>query len=148
MNVKIVVMSFGRRISKMSKQLTQAAVRRSVRSFVRETKQEFDADTNRETLMEWIDENCDSIWGNLVKMGRIDQYDVDDLVETASECATIIKTAKDDAWVEDDRGLWEGLTYGLVASIAYFSLRNLLYQGLKNAGIDSNNDYPLKVQDG
>src|SRR5713226_4814806 len=74
-----------------------------------------DPDTDRETLIERMDEECDTLFGRLVKLGRIDQYTVDDLVETAGDCAAIIKLAGQDAWVEDDHGLWDGLTYGILA---------------------------------
>src|SRR5216684_4004353 len=108
-----------------------------------------DPETDRETLIERMDEECDSLFGRLVKQGRIDQYTVDDLVETASDCAAIIKLAEQEAWVEDDYGLWDGLSYGILASIAYFSLRNLLYQAMKDAGHDSNEDRPFsKVPEG
>jgi hypothetical protein len=100
-------------------------------------------ETDRETLIDRMDEECDTLFGRLVKQGRIDQYTVDDLVETAADCAAIIKLAEQDAWVEDDHGLWDGLTYGVLASIAYFSLRNLLYQAMKDAGHDSNEDRPF-----
>ncbi len=105
-----------------------------------------DPETDRETLIERMDEECDSLFGRLVKQGRIDQYTVDDLVETAADCAAIIKLAEQDAWVEDDYGLWDGLTYGTLASIAYFSLRNLLYQAMKDAGHDSNEDHPFSKE--
>ncbi len=108
-----------------------------------------DPATDRDTLIERMDEECDTLFGRLVKQGRIDQYTVDDLVETAGDCAAIIKLAEQEAWVEDDYGLWDGLTYGILASIAYFSLRNLLYQAMKDAGHDSNEDRPFsKVPEG
>ena len=70
-------------------------------------------------------------------------------METAGDCAAIIKLAEQEAWVEDDYGLWDGLSYGILASIAYFSLRNLLYQAMKDAGHDSNEDRPFsKVPEG
>src|SRR6266436_5471846 len=105
-----------------------------------------DPEADRETLIERMDEECDTLFGRLVKQGRIDQYGVDDLVETAEDCAAIIKLAEQDAWVEDDYGLWECLTYGILASIAYFSLRNLLYQAMKDAGHDSNEDHPFSKE--
>src|SRR5712692_6658653 len=102
-----------------------------------------DPETDRETLIERMDEECDSLFGRLVKQGRIDQYTVDDLVETAADCAAIIKLAEQDAWVEDDHGPRDSLTSGILASIAYFSLRNLLYQAMKDAGHDGNEDHPF-----
>ena len=123
-----------------------------VRAKIEETVAEIIGDyrdnpeTDRETLIERMDEECDTLFGRLVKQGRIDQYGVDDLVETAADCAAIIKLAEQDAWVEDDHGLWDGLTYGILASIAYFSLRNLLYQAMKDAGHDSNEDRPFSKE--
>mgnify|MGYP001597742562 CR=1 FL=1 len=106
-----------------------------------------DVDTDRETLIERLDEENDTLFGNLVRSGRIDQYDVDDLVSTAGDCAAVIHAAEQNAWVEGDNGLWEGLTYGVLASIAFFSLRNLLYQAMKDLGIDSNDDMPFAKAD-
>jgi len=124
---------------------TPADIRAKIQETVTEIIDDFkdESETDRETLIERMDEDCDTLFGWLVKQGRIDQYTVDDLVETAADCAAIIEVAKDDAWVEDDRGLWDGLTYGVLASIAYFSLRNLLYQAMTNAGHDSNEDRPF-----
>lgn len=106
---------------------------------------DLEKDCSRDELIERMDEECDSLFGSLVKHGRIDQYDVDDLVETAEECAAIIKCAEEYSWVEDDHGLWDGLTYGVLASVAYFSLRNLLYSACKDQHeVDSNDDSPLE----
>lgn len=122
---------------------TIESVRESVAETVKDMIDDLDFDTDRETMIERMDEECDSLWGNLVYMGRIDQWDEDTLANHAAECGTIIKVARQDAWVEDDSGLWEGMTYGVLPSMAYFSLRNLLYQAAKDAGVDSNDDQPL-----
>ncbi len=101
-------------------------------------------ETERDTLIERMDDDCDTLFSSLVmRGGRICDYDVDDLLATAGPCAEIIRVAQEDAWVEDDHGLWDGVTYGVLASVAYFSLRNLLYQALADAGHDSNDDLPF-----
>ena len=41
------------------------------------------------------------------------------------------------------RALWDGLTYGVLASMAFYSLRNLIYVALKAKGCDTNDDFPL-----
>ncbi len=130
----------------MSQELTADEVREAVKATVADIRDDCDTDTDRDDLIEAIDEHCDSLWGSLVRHGLIDQYDVDDLVATAHQCATIIRVAKDDSWVEDDHGLWEGLTYGVLASIAYFSLRNLLHEYLERDGIDVNQEMPFAVE--
>ena len=100
---------------------TPAEVRAKIQETIAEIIDDFkdEPETDREILIERMDEDCDTLFGQLVKQGRIDQYTVDDLVETAADCAAIIKLAEQDAWVEDDHGLWDGLTYGVLASIAY-----------------------------
>lgn len=127
------------------KTLNQATIKRAVKSTVRSIVDDYkgDEETDRETLIERIDEECDSLFGELVKSGRIDKYESDDLVETAQACAEVIRYASEFAWVEDDHGLWEGLKSGVLASIAYFSLRNVLHQAVKKAGHDSNDDFPF-----
>jgi hypothetical protein len=124
---------------------TQNDVREAVKSTVQDIINDFadKPDTDRETLIERLDEENDALFGSLVRHGMISEYDVDDLVSTAADCAAIIHVAKEDAWVEDDHGLWDGLTYGVLASVAFFSLRNLLYQAMSDAGHDSNDDLPF-----
>lgn len=131
------------------KTLTEHQVRVSVADTVTEIVEAFkdEPDTDRETVIERLDEECDTLFGQLVRHGRIDQYDVDDLIATAQPCGVILQVAQADAWVEDDNGLWDGLTYGVLASIAYFSLRNLLYERMKQAGHDTNDDYPFRRDD-
>lgn len=99
----------------------------------------------REKVIERLDEECDELFWKLVRYGWIDEYGVDDLVATAQQCAAIVKVAKEDAWIEDDHGLWDGQTYGVLASITYFSLRNLLYKKLAVEGYDSNEERPFAV---
>ena len=117
------------------------AVRDTVSDIIGDYKDE--PSTDRDTLLDRLDEECDTLFEQLVHVGRIDQYDVDDLVRTAEPCAAIIAEAQKSAWVEDDSGLWEGLTYGVLASVAFFSLRNLLYAWMESEGYDSNEDLPF-----
>ena len=127
--------------------LTQEKVREAVADSVAGVINYFkDAPaTDREQVIEVLDEECDDLFGWLVQHGRISEYDARDLAMSAQPCSAIIEVAEADAWVEDDHGLWEGLTYGVLASIAYFSLRNLLYKKLADEGHDSNEEYPFAV---
>lgn len=98
------------------KQVTPNKVRSAVREFVRDIKEEYRSGfytkgTDRDTLKNRMDEECDAIWQQLVKAGRLDQYGIDDLLDTVQASATIIEVAEEDAWVEDDSGLWEGMVY-------------------------------------
>lgn len=125
--------------------ITENDIKEAIDAVVQDIIEDFESkpDTDREELIERMDEECDTMFGQLVQHGLISDYDEDDLVRTAQPCAAIIQYAKKHAWVEDDRGLWEGLTYGIAASIAFFSLRNCLYKALADAGHDSNEEYPF-----
>lgn len=125
--------------------ITKIEVRAALESAVADIIADFhnEHDTDRETIIERMDEEADTMFGQLVQHGLITEYDIDDLVRTAGPCAEIIRLADMENCVEDDSGLWEGLTYGVLASVAFFSLRNLLYNALKNAGHDSNDEYPF-----
>jgi hypothetical protein len=129
----------------MNESLTTASVREAVRDAVASIIDEYQdqPDTDRETVIERLDEECDALWGHLVCWGLVAEWDVDTLARHADQCAAIIKTAAEDAWVEDDDGLWDGLTYGVLPAVAYYSLRNLLYQALTDAGHDTNEDQPF-----
>lgn len=123
--------------------LNDKSIREEINTRLDDIIEDYDAETDREELIDRCTEENDAAWGNLVKHHRLDQYTVSDLTETAADCAAIIEFAEANAWVEDDSGLWEGLTYGVLASIAYSSLRNCFYQLLCDRDIDSNDDLPF-----
>ena len=104
-----------------------------------------DKTTNREQLIDLIDYEVDELFterSNRTK--RLDLYNLDDMLDTSQLCGEIIKFAEDRAWVEDDEGLWQGLVYGVLASVAYFSLRNCFVQLMQDRGIDVNDDFPFE----
>lgn len=125
--------------------LTATQVRKAVKATVGDIIRRYSEtpDIDRNDVLDQMHDDCNSLWGSLVKHRRIDEYTAEDLVQTASACATIIQVAEEDSWVEDDRGLWEGLTFGVLASIAYFSLEHLIYDGLAKAGHDTNDERPF-----
>lgn len=122
----------------MTKVTTEKQVRDSVADVATKIIADHNAETDRETIIEACDQACDDLFGQLVQHGRIDQYGSKDLARTAPACAAILTVAAADAWVEDDHGL-EG--------IAFFSLRNLIYQALKDKGCDTNDEFPLAKGD-
>lgn len=134
----------------MTQTLTPEDVRRAIKDVVDDIIADFQhrPDTDRGTVIRRLDEECDAIFGQLVKQERIDCYDVDDLIATAQSCAVIIQVAADDAWIADDSGLWDGLpAYSVLASIAFYSLHHCLDQALQDRGYDTNDDYPFAVED-
>ena len=120
----------------------RAAVRGATRAIIDTYREK--PETSREDVTEALDAACDAAFSTMVRYGSVTGYTVRDLVETAQPCATIIQVADDDAWVEDDSGLWQGLVYGVLACIAFHSLRNLLYEALRAEGYDTNDEYPFK----
>lgn len=111
----------------------QGKIRQAIADTAEEIRDEIDArNVDAGEPHNAIFEYADSMFGNLVQVGPVSGYDVDDLVRTAPACTAIIAVAKEDAWVEDDSGLWEGCTYGILASIAFFSLEHCLWQKLRD----------------
>lgn len=123
--------------------MTIEELREEISSSTKAFIEEQDADVDRNDLLDAIFTLTDDLFGQIVRHGRIDQYSVDDLVNTATDCAMIIQLADEDAWVEDDGGLWDGLTHGVLASIAFFSLEHIIQRYLEDAGVDLNSDLPF-----
>lgn len=119
-------------------------IKQGLNDIVREITTEYGEDDERDTLLEDISTKVDHLWVELVKAGKIWDYTLDDMVETMTDVATILRYAKEHAWVEDDEGLWEGSKYGLSAMVAHFSLLNCAFQAFEDQGINLNADYPLK----
>lgn len=138
------VVSFGNlNTTNMKELMNHQRIETVIESALDDIIDDFDSGADREEVIDRLDEESDAVWTELVKYGRIDKYTVDDLTETASDCAIIIEFAEERAWVETDSGLWQGLTYGVLASIAYSSLRNCFYQLLKDRGHDTNDEFPF-----
>ena len=127
--------------------ITSEDIRQAIQDSLGNMLGDFDTETKREYVIDRMDEECDAVFGQLVMQGPIDKYTVDDLVNTCSNCAAIIRFAEEVAWVEDDYGLWGGLKYGILASIAFFSLQNCFYQLLKNMGHDTNDEFPFAEEE-
>ena len=107
----------------------QERVREHVTMCVDEILENYDLDDD-DSLHDAVFEQCDSSFGELVQHGMISDYNVQDMVRTASDCAAIIEVAEDERCVADDSGLWEGLRYGVLAAIAFHSLENLIRDAL------------------
>lgn len=121
---------------------------------IRKTAQELfgecrDEKLDREDIYDRVFEWTDSAWGNWIRYGRIDEYDVADLVATAPGCCRILELATERNCVADDSGLWDGLTYGVLAAIAFHSLeqliRDLLCAIAQEAGVDLDDDEPFAI---
>lgn len=83
-----------------------------------------------------IFEATDTIFARQVKAKKVSDYDVSDMLQTLGACAAILAVAEEDAWIEDDAGLWEGCEpYGVLASIAFFSLEHCIWQKLDDMDV-------------
>jgi len=113
--------------------ITAKGVREEIAEAAKEIAEEIKVgNVVRDEPHDAIFEATDDLFGNFVQSGRISDYTIEDLKSTVQECAVILGVAEEDAWVADDSGLWEGLTYGILASIAFFSLENCLWQKLRD----------------
>lgn len=131
------------------KTITKKRVREAVAGSATDIIRDFtgEPDTDRETLIERIDADVDSMFGHLVQEGYIGNYTVHDLAATAQPCSVILQVADADAWIETPGDMVSGLGYGVLASVAFSSLHNLLYRKLSNLGHDSKHRYPFAVDD-
>jgi len=118
-------------------------MRETVREAIEDFAKEHHCQTDRDTVQDELFTAVDDLFGREVQHGRIDQYGVSDMVATAADCAVIIALAEEDSWVADDSGLWDGMTYGVLAAIAFHSLANLFHSGLDALGFDTNDDFPF-----
>ena len=100
-------------------------------------------ETDREDVLDRVFEEVDAAFGQLVRHGLITDYDAHDMVRSAPACCAIIEAADDRSWIADDSGLWEGMVYGTLAAVAFFSLENLIHSALEAAGVDTNDDFPF-----
>ncbi len=105
-----------------------------------------DADEHRETVIERIDEEVDSMWGHLVYAGPLSEWSTDDVAEFADEWSAILKWGRSNRCVETDSGLWEGLTHQVPVVQAFYTLRNLfIHRCADEWDIDVNETEPLKT---
>ena len=130
-----------------TKTITAKEVWEDVNRVAGDIIEDMDQDSDRDSVLERCDEEADVLWCQLSQGGMIQDYRLSDMVETLQASEAIIRMAQEKNCVETDTGLWEGVTYGLVASIAYYSLRNLLYQAMREKGVELNDDRPLLGRD-
>lgn len=97
-------------------------------------------DASRDDLIEAIDQEADSCWDHHLGTGPISSLDEDDIENICGDCSLILRAARNAKQEETDRGLWEGMNAaGVLASKAYFSMRNLITDWIvSHAEVDVN----------
>jgi len=89
-----------------------------------------------------VQEVVDSHWHELgFPAGRIDSWPVNPGAEVLGLCGTVLDYCDENAWIEDDSGLWEGLHGAAVLGCqAYHSLINVVWQKLRHIGVTDRRD--------
>ena len=81
-----------------------------------------------------LHEVTDGLFGNLVKCKLVDEYTLEDMLETMDAVQAILQAGKERGCIVDDFGLWENISpYGVPASVAFFTLERLIRD---SAGIE------------
>lgn len=96
---------------------------------------------NREIARDYpndaIFEAVDDGWGDLgFTVGAISNWPTNPGADIMRLLGDVLDYCEKEAWLEDDQGLWEGLTgVSIIGSQAFFSLQNVLWQKLRNANV-------------
>lgn len=131
----------------MAKQeLNEDVINNAIDEVVVDMLDSLDVDEHRETVIERINEEVDSMWGHLVYQGSLSDWSVEDVAEFADEWSAIIKAGKNNACIETDRGLWDGMTHQVPVVQAFYTLWNLfVHRCAREWDIDVNETEPLKT---
>ncbi len=122
----------------MSDKITAEQVRDKVKEGAQNIEQGRE-EGGYEDLHDGIFIQTDEMFCDLVGGVNVKHYDLQTMLDTMQPVATILKVAEEDSWIEDDSGLWEGLPpYGILASVAFWSLEHVLMEKLN----ERDNDLP------
>ncbi len=114
--------------------MTREPIDRTVTRWAREIASRIkDGEITRDEPHDAIFEAVDNGWGELgFPVGRIDQWPVNPGAKVLAKLAKVLDYCERTAWLEDDSGLWEGLSgVAVLASQAFFSLENVLWEKLR-----------------
>ena len=109
-----------------------------VGSWAQEIEQNInDGDVDANEAHDAIFEAVDSGWGELgFPVGRIDEWPINPGGKTLILLGEVLDYCEEEAWLEDDKGLWDGLQgAATLASQAFFSLENVLWEKLRKKGV-------------
>lgn len=84
-----------------------------------------------------IFEAVDSRWPDFgIPEGRIAEWPTNPGADVLARCAKVLDYCAEEAWVEDDSGLWQGLEGGaVIGTQAFFSVQNVVWEKLRNRGV-------------
>ncbi len=118
----------------MNKKQINSEVTRWAREIAAEIKA---GNVDREEPHDAIFQAVDSGWVTLgFPAGLITEWPVNPSVKIITLLGRVLEYCEQEAWLEDDSGLWEGLTGSAVlASQAFFSLENVLWEKLRKMNV-------------
>ena len=92
---------------------------------------------DRNKLNSAIYQAVDSGWTELgMPAGRLEHWGFNPETEVLQNLGVILDYCEQEGWIEDDSGLWEGLSgAATMGSQAFFSLRNVLVQKLQDMNV-------------
>lgn len=104
----------------------------TIAATVKEEYDEGELEYPQDKVFEEVDNWCCQ---NL-KHKNINAYTLDDMLDTADMCSAILKHAERQGCIENDTGLWDQVTpYGVIASVAFFSLQLCVLDKLQTLGV-------------
>lgn len=94
-------------------------------------------DVPRDEPNDRIFEAVDCGWGELgFDVGRIDEWPANPGGDVLQLLGQVLEYCEQEAWLEDDSGLWDGLNgAAMLASQAFFSLENVLWEKLRGMNV-------------
>ena len=92
---------------------------------------------SREEPHDAVFEAVDEGWTELgFEAGLISEWPVNPGAEILGRCGEVLDYCEQEAWIEDDSGLWDGLHGAAILGIqAFFSLQNVLWEKLRERNV-------------
>jgi hypothetical protein len=120
--------------------MTHTAIDRIVKRWAREVAAQIkEGEAARDEPHDLIFQAVDDGWGELgFPAGRIDQWPTNPGGKILKLLGEVLEYCEAEAWLEDDGGFWEGRSgTQVLASQAFFSLENVLWEKLRKSNVVS-----------
>ena len=112
--------------------MTKTEIDETVESWLADLIEEIEENDAQDEPHDYIFEHVDSGWGNFFDAGRIDQWPTNPGGKVLSLLGEVLSYCEEEAGLEDDQGLWEGLQGAqMLASQAFFSLEAVVWEKLR-----------------
>ena len=118
--------------------VTQKQIDKIVTGWAKEIAKEIKAgEVQRDQPHDSIFQAVDDGWGELgFPVGRIEHWPANPGAKVLTLLGQVMEYCEEEAWLEDDAGLWAGLKgAALLGSQAFFSLENVLWEKLRKMNV-------------